>query len=244
MRRNYLILLSILMIVTLTTGLEMPPVKQGENTTLRQTCGSCTYVNITIYYPNSSAAVKNAAMENIGGGYWEYNFSDTGAVGRYDYPTCGDISGTHTCSSSEDPPSFYVTYNGQPIDESRTYLNIFLILLFAGFGGFLIYLARLLPNDNVRDNENRAIQVSWLKYLRFPFWGISYLSFTAVMWISANLGMAYLGSGIGNVLYVIAWVMITTTLPMMVVFVFKIFDDARDDIQFKRDLGIGVERGY
>jgi len=113
MKLQYLLLVLILIPLISAEIQNLPPVKQGETISLRQTCGSCSYVNISIYYPNGTKAISNAEMTDDGGGYWSYEFSETEKLGRYDYPTCGDIEGVHTCSSTEGLPYFEVTENGE-----------------------------------------------------------------------------------------------------------------------------------
>lgn len=70
--------------------------KQGECVTIKQTCGSCSYINATISYPNSSIAVSNQGMSNQGGGVWTYEFCNTTKLGRYDINGKGDLQGTPT----------------------------------------------------------------------------------------------------------------------------------------------------
>ena len=114
---------------------QMPSIKQGETALVRQTCGSCSYVNISIYYPNSTKAITNDAMTNVGGGYWEYSFLSTNELGKYDYPTCGDIDGVHTCSSSDELPYFEVKNS-----------NYFLFYTLLGLA-MLFFIATLFVNE-------------------------------------------------------------------------------------------------
>jgi len=75
---------------------EYAPVKQFDCVTLKQVCSSCTHVDITISYPNSSLAVSNQAMTDSGGGVWTYNFCETHLLGRYDVNGEGDLEGVET----------------------------------------------------------------------------------------------------------------------------------------------------
>lgn len=72
------------------------PVKQGDIVTIKQVCASCTYVNITISYPNSTIAISNQAMVSQGAGVWTYDFSNTSQLGRYDVNGEGDLNGVAT----------------------------------------------------------------------------------------------------------------------------------------------------
>jgi len=94
-----LLVLSIILLST--TGVfaevnEYAPVKTDECVIVKQVCASCTYVNISISYPNSTLAVSNINMADNGGGVWIYEFCNTSSVGRYDVNGEGDLSGVDT----------------------------------------------------------------------------------------------------------------------------------------------------
>jgi len=63
---------------------------------VRQTCASCSYVNVSINHPDSSIAVSNKVMTNEGAGLWTYTFCNTSNLGRYDVTGQGDINGLDT----------------------------------------------------------------------------------------------------------------------------------------------------
>ena len=71
-------------------------IKQGECIEIPQVCASCSYVNLSVQYPNKSIAISNQAMTPNGAGLWTYNFCNTSQLGRYDVSGQGDISGTDT----------------------------------------------------------------------------------------------------------------------------------------------------
>lgn len=128
MKPQILFLIAFMFLVLPISAYEnIPSIKQGETVTLRQTCGSCTYVNLSVYYPNSIKAVDNQAMTNVGGGYWEYTFTNTSLLGRYDYPTCGDIEGVHKCTDKA--PYFEVTPSGKD-GVNNIIFFIFIIVAF------------------------------------------------------------------------------------------------------------------
>lgn len=72
------------------------PVKQGECINITQTCGTCTYMNVSVIHKGTT--LINTAMNDQGGGIWIYNYCGTSDLGRYDTPTCGDIDGIFKCT--------------------------------------------------------------------------------------------------------------------------------------------------
>ena len=115
---------------------EYAPVKQSDCVTLKQTCGSCSYSNISVSFPNSTLQTINEVMIDNGGGIFTYQFCNTTNLGRYDVMTCGDINGVHTCTD-EGTLWFHVTPSGE-YGNSKTiaYIFIALILYAIGFIGF------------------------------------------------------------------------------------------------------------
>jgi len=106
-------------------------VKQNECVIIPQTCASCTYVNMSITYKNTTL-INNVGLEDMGGGLWTYSFCNTGSLGRYDVQGSGDLEGTAT---GFDVLYFNVTPSGQPISLGFYFL-IFILsigLIILGF---------------------------------------------------------------------------------------------------------------
>ena len=75
-------------------------IQTGTCMTVRQTCSSCTGVDLSISYPNQSMAVIDTAMTDEGAGLWTYDFCSTAQVGRYDVLGSGDLEGVDTSFES------------------------------------------------------------------------------------------------------------------------------------------------
>jgi len=108
------------------------PVEKGQCKEIQQTCGTCSFVNLTIIYPNSSIALSNQPMSNRGGGIWSYTFCNTQDLGRYDTPSCGDLNGIFQCTT-DGTIWFKVTGNGRDEPEGiviTLFVILFIILLF------------------------------------------------------------------------------------------------------------------
>lgn len=101
--------------------------KQDTDVTVKQTCASCTYVNASIFYPNSTLAVTNVGMIDQGGGTWTYLFNDTRAQGRYDITGSGDLEGVPT---SFDVLYFDINEYGIAASLFAMYTFFYIILLF------------------------------------------------------------------------------------------------------------------
>lgn len=127
---NKLILMFMFMFVLLTgftSSLEtLGSYKQGECLDVRQTCVSCSYVNISITNPNSTIVLNNTGMDNQGSGVWIKEFCETGTTGRYGVVGAGDLDGTDTSFAY----FFDVTPNGKTYNTGGSLVYIFVALFF------------------------------------------------------------------------------------------------------------------
>lgn len=101
--------------------------KQNECVNLIQTCGNCTYVNITsVLYPNSSQVLGETEMTKSGTRY-NYTFCSTSVLGTYIVNGVGDSNGVNTIWNY----NFFVTTTGVN-RESILNNSIFIFLTLIG----------------------------------------------------------------------------------------------------------------
>jgi len=92
-----IILLGIFMFSFATALDSIGEFQQGECVEIPETCATCSYVNGTVKYPNSSIALNSFEFTDRGSGLWTYrSFCDTMALGRYDVAGKGDLGGEDT----------------------------------------------------------------------------------------------------------------------------------------------------
>jgi len=103
-------------------------VKQNECVILKQVCASCSFVNVSLIYPNSSLALSNIPMVDYGGALWTYEFCNTTELGRYDINGVGDLEGVNT---GFDVLYFVVSPSGSILDSasSTTLFGSLLVML-------------------------------------------------------------------------------------------------------------------
>lgn len=95
----------------------------GENFTFIQTCDSASYITLsTLQSPNRSAESINVNMTSIGGGAFQYNFTDL-VSGRYDVTGISDGC-TKTFSTY-----FNITPTGSDFDTSQGIMTLGLLLV-------------------------------------------------------------------------------------------------------------------
>jgi len=129
MKYGILFLMLILMSGLVTSEInDYAPVKQGECFIAKQICASCSFVNVSIAYPNSTLVISNRPMINSGGAVWTYEFCNTTTFGRYDISGVGDLEGIDT---GFDVLYFEVTPSGSVLDSasSTTLFGSLLVML-------------------------------------------------------------------------------------------------------------------
>jgi len=98
--------------------------KQNSCVNLIQTCGNCTYVNASVFYPNSTTALSDISMTKSGTVY-NYSFCSTSVVGTYNVVGSGNPDAVVTVWDY----TFNVTPSGIEYTQS-----FFWLILALGFG--------------------------------------------------------------------------------------------------------------
>lgn len=150
---------------------------------LAVSCSSfdCSKMNVTILYPNSSNFINNQPMTN---NIYYANYTITPLVnGEYTY--------FYSDGTNSSKDTFIVTTTGNELNTSQIVLYVFVgfILLFLFF--LSLYGGINLPYQNQRNTDDEVIQINYKKYLKIFCWGLSYMFFLAIIFVTYNLIYAY-----------------------------------------------------
>jgi hypothetical protein len=126
---SILVIIAILMLSPLILASQetLGTFKSGECINLRQSCGNCSYSNISqVLYPDSSIALDDVQMEKNNDNY-NYTFCTTTQNGEYVVVGISDVDGTKTSWAY----NFFVTPTG--VVENSIFNNsvVIIILLIA-----------------------------------------------------------------------------------------------------------------
>lgn len=212
--------------------------KQSECVNLMVQCDNCTYVNITsISYPNSTYALLGQYATTENGGDYNYSFCSTGTLGTYKYSACGNDDGMYVCVSDD----FEVTYNGFELttESSLLYLG-FLFILICFLVGIIILIYQLPSRDTFND-DGELLGINNLKYLRPVLWSVVWGLLMGIMFITSNVSIAYLPQNMYGEFFFMIWkIMLSLTLPMIVIMFLFIFVSLFRDKEYKRLMERGV----
>lgn len=189
--------------------------------------------------PNNQTIFSNlVAIED--GTYYYY------IINKGNFTESGEYSYTYNCGNAEQKETgrleFSITYTGGDINEQQVtiYLGSVFILIF--FFVLIVLLVNKLPSKDTTDEEGTILQISNLKHLRPVLWGISWGIILALLFIMANISLAFLPSAmIGNLFWALYTMMFWVSMVALPLWVIWIFTGVFKDKEVKRLLERGVD---
>lgn len=208
-----------ILLISFTSSLESLGIyKQGECLDVRQTCVTCSFVNISLTNPNSTIVLNNIGMSDQGAGVWIKEFCGTSTAGRYDVVGVGDLDGTDTGFAY----FFRITATGAELTQAKavSYIIILIISILIFLG--LLFVGIKLPSKNKSDElTGYIIAVSNLKYLKTFILGLSYLSMVWISYFTWMIVYAFLDFGFLSSLFkIIFYTLAISTFPLFVLYVY------------------------
>lgn len=145
---------------------------------LKQTCGNCSYVNITsVLYPNSTPVVINDLMTKDGSSF-NYTFCENSALGNYIVNGIGDPEGVPTIFAY----NYIITTTGNN--------NNYVIPLFLALGGFILLIfAFVLKNNYLGFMTGILFIVLGIYTIVYGLGIMSDFYTTAIAYVSLGLGL-------------------------------------------------------
>lgn len=201
MNKNILIILVILIILPICYAeiQTLGTFKVGECINLKQTCGNCTYNNITSVQIDgtSNQLLDLVEMEKIGTEY-NYTFCNTTNTGTYIVNGLGNVDGTPTVWAYD----FKVTPNGEDsnVGSAILYIGVLAVLII-----FLILsIYSFVTFDNLLN--------------RVGMLGLSYLFLIAITFIGWNMANDFLTSApfLVEMLRILFFVLIIGAFPLLI----------------------------
>jgi len=238
-----LLFLTFICILTLVSADESFVFKQGQNFTIDvavsnnnlSECLACT-CKVSIFYPNGTALVRNDDGTMVDG-YCQYTTSSE-VLGNHGV----EILSTNTVDHGRATFEVVITYTGDKLTLQTVAVYIFSIIVLLIFFGLILLLITRLPSKDATDENGVILQISNLKHLRPVLWGISWGIILGLMYIVANITIAYLPTAmIGNLFWAFFVIMFWTTMVALPLWFAWIFTGIFRDKEFKRMIERGVD---
>jgi hypothetical protein len=235
-----MIVLIILVMGLVSADQSIPPVKQGSCASLIQTCGNCTFVNVTgIHYPSPNSTViylNNLMTKN--NNLYNFTFCDNNYLGQYVYDTLGNPDGVLTSQSV----SYYVTTTGQTLDMSKATMYIAILVIAIIILGLCMAAGIFIPFNNKSDQmTGYIIAVNNLKYLKIFSWVASYVMFMLIMYMSYLISYSFLDMEfLSNLFRFVFYIFLYGLLPGFILLTYFLIANAIRDYK----LGDMLSRGF
>jgi len=182
------------------TQITLGTVEKGSDISLMQTCGNCSFNNISyIVYPNKTIEILNIAMTKNGVSFY-YDSGDayTQDFGKHDICGFGDVSGVITTWCYD----YFVTPNGEEVSSGKSifYIGLLAVLIFFMVLGIYAFVSF----DGLLS--------------RVGMFGISYLILIAITFVGWNMANDFLTSApfIASFLRILFFVLTIGVLPLVI----------------------------
>ena len=113
---------------------ELGTFKQNECVNILQICTTCSFVNVSVLYPNSTIILNEVEMTKNGATF-TYSFCNTEVLGIYNVYGHGDLDGTDTPFTY----TFEVTGNGKST-PTEFVIVLFVVIFILVIGSLLFFL--------------------------------------------------------------------------------------------------------
>jgi len=162
---------------------------KGENLTLKQTCGDCSYINITsVQYPNGTTFISNVQMTKDDTLYtYEIDGNLLDKNGVYLVTGRGDPYGNNETFSYD----FTIRNTGNELDLPQVMLYLMLFFILCVCLLISLYVSIVVKFENSKDIGGNIIRINYKKYIKLLSLGFSYVFFTTIIFFAWNLIYAY-----------------------------------------------------
>ena len=190
-------------------------------------------VNCTYYLANNLGDVLYFAnVSYLPEGYWGINLTggNFSELIEYNYgiKCVSDEQGGTTVGV------FEVTYTGKELSSASSTFYIILFTIFIFLFVMTLLGINKLPSSNATDDEGTIIKISYLKYLRPVLWFVAWMFIVGILYISSNLGFAYLEDTLfANFLFTLFKISFGLSFPIVIMWFVWIFARIVDDKKIK-----------
>ena len=222
---------------TLVGATSLPPSAVDNDLTIYQECYNCTFCNFTSFYsPSGELLLSNMEAVQSGTHYsYEILAGNVSKQGLYTYCyNCGNAAEGETgCITVP------VNYTGSELEMPQTVMYIAVLLFLVGL---LSYIASLYPKlpAHGKNEDGYVISANSLAYLRPVAIGFMWILLLSIVYIVANISVAYVAAGfLGKFLFGIWQVMMYGNLLIVPLWFIYLINDAFRTAKLKEF----IERG-
>jgi len=180
---------------------------------LKQTCGNCTYVNITrVSAPDSSVLLSGQNIMTKSGTVYNRTFCSTSQLGEYIVDWQSDPNGITSAGNY----NLFVTITGQKPTTAQGTIYLFLGMLSIFLFCLSLYGATKIKWKHSRDSSGHIIGLNDLKYVKLFLWFFTYLMLIFITFAFKHVSRIADWDVAGNWFNFIFWFLIVGLLPVCI----------------------------
>lgn len=180
---------------------------------LKQTCGNCTYVNITrVSAPDSSVLLQGNFSMDKADTIYNKTFCTTSQLGQYIVDWKADPNGITSAGNFD----FFITLTGQKPTTAQGTIYFFLGFLSIIIFCLSLYGAIKIKWKHPRDMKGQIIGLNDLKYLKLFLWFFTYLMLIFITFAFKHVSQIADWDVAGNWFNFMFWFLVVGLFPTFV----------------------------
>lgn len=181
---------------------------------LKQTCGNCTYVNISrVSAPDSSVLILGNFSMSRQDTTYNYTFCQTSQIGEYIVDWKADPDGITTAGNY----NFFISLTGMQPSTAQGTIYFFLGLLSIAIFGLSLYGAIKIPWKHPRNSQGVIVGINDLKYVKLFLWFFTYLMIIFITFAFRHVSKIADWDVASNWFNFMFWFLIVFLLPVFII---------------------------
>lgn len=180
---------------------------------LKQTCGNCTYVNITrVSAPDSTVLISGNFSMTRQDTIYNLTFCSTTQVGEYIVDWKANPDGITSAGNY----NFFISLTGIRPSTAQGTIYFFLGVLSIAIFGLSLFGAIKIKWKHPRDQKGYLIGLNDLKYVKLLLWFFTYLMLIFIVFAFRQVSKIADWEVAGNWFGIIFWFLISALLPVFI----------------------------
>lgn len=180
---------------------------------LKQTCGNCTYVNLSrVSAPDSTILLSGQKAMTKTDTVYNYTFCSTSQIGEYIVDWKADPNGITTAGNYD----FFISLTGMQPSTAQGTIYFFLGLLSLFIFALSLYGSIKIPWKHPRNQQGQIIGINDLKYLKLLLWFFTYLMIIFITFAFRHVGKIANWEVASNWFNFMFWFLIVFLLPIFI----------------------------
>lgn len=187
---------------------------QGSCVALRQTCGNCTYVNITkITAPDSSIILSGNNPMTKSDTSYNYTFCNTSQIGQYIVDWKANPDGITSANNYD----FFITLTGTSPSSAQSIIYFVVGIVSVFIFCLSLYGAIKIKWKHGRNERGYIVNINDLRYVKLFLWFFTYLLAIFIAFSFEHISKIADWQLASNWMNFMFWMLISFLAPMFII---------------------------